>query len=157
MIIIYVYFLGNRLKHVKPAVWSFRGVMQAESCNGFCICCLNQDLASRFILLVVRFVATFQPNTHWPAVKNYKGESCCELQNATTKCDASASTNYSCSIWLLLSAFLCSQSQSLDVKPDCCGFLNMLGLNLKQQDLSVKGVRKVWGNTEGFPQGFPLV
>lgn len=55
------------------------------------------------------------------------------LQNATTKCDASTSTNDTCSIRLLLSAALCSQSDSLD----CCGFLNMMGISLSEAAGSV--------------------
>lgn len=122
------------------------------------------EIVSWLILLFIHFAAILQDYKHSPCCNELQRESCCGLQNATTKYNVSNSTNDTLSIWLLLSV-LCSQSQSLASKPDCCGFLNMLGITLKQQDLPVKLfvgkychcfiVSKILRISNGFPGSVP--
>ena len=62
-------------------------------------------------LPMIHLAAILHADKHKPAAWKYKGGSCCRLQNATTKCDESNRSDDTCSTWLLLSAWLCSQSR----------------------------------------------
>lgn len=83
--------LGNKYENIiESGGLQISSVIQTESCQGKCIFCPNQTLASWLILLFIHFGGNFQANKQRPAVRNYKGTAVVGFR--TTKCDELSST-----------------------------------------------------------------